>query len=347
MTDKRVLIILGAVVCMTALLCRPAQAEFEISPGINYTFGAITVSRSQIPQSGFPWVPSEGSAYSDISEVDPYNEIKFPLDIAMASLDLQYRNNDWELSVSYQHNINDPTKRIQGDEYGPESWTAEDGWSAVGNVTGVTTWSHTDLDAWIIDAKFRYTFYSTAHSADSETWSTNLFIGLGYSFKQYEYDGSLSTVDSTVGDYWRYAESDPGIDYKTKLSIPYFELGGSGSHNNISVEAGFGYSPIVNIKDTQDNRLMRIPGPFTADGDCKGRAFMAGMQISYYFTQHWALKTALDYTDIRAEGTQTTHQSSGYITTPAFVSWAETTFDNAEEITSQQTSISLKIDYQF
>lgn len=343
---------------IAVLLCvafsSPARAEFELDAGLGYMWGNNTMESGNIP-----W--GHGTAYyyagDDKTLVFPRTRIEFPLDVYVGSINAEYRSGNWVAKASLTMNINDPRSRAKDEEMAVAYWdSSEEHWyyktySGPGMEsfsTDVVQDVDVKLDAVLFNAKCLYRLFSYQAASPS---SFDCFFGIGYEQRDFDYSGDVREI--TKADYieeWTYAQSGPaGIDYTLKYTIPYLELAASGESEDIFVEARFGYSPFVTAEDSQDNYLGRFAGPYSADGDSDGYAYLAGLKMGYNLTPHWSINALFDYLKIRTDGEQTTTCAAGVAAagTDHELTWPDDVWENDEEITSEQYILTLGVGYRF
>lgn len=338
-------------VLLCAILTSPAQAELAFDIGIGYMWGNTTMESGNIP-----W--GHGTAYymdgnDNPTTVYPRTRIEFPLDVYLSSIKVAYRNDNWLAKALLAKDVNDPRSKAKDEEYAVAYWDSTEGegqWYYI-TVNGATVPDveqklDVEIDALMFDVSCLYKLYS--YQARS---SFECFFGMGYAQRDFDYSGEVRDV--TTADYigeWTYTQTgSPSIDYTVKYSIPYLALELSGQTENISAGFNFGYSPFVKAKDSQDNYLGRIAGPYSADGDCDGYAYMAGLNIRYDLTPHWSINALFDYLTIRTNGEQTTTCFAGEAAagTGHELSWTDDVWENDEKLTSEQYRFLLSTGYRF
>lgn len=353
MTKHFTTVIIVALFCV--LFSSPVRAEFEFTAGIGHIWGDNTMESGNIP-----WGHGTAS-YMDNGAptlVFPRTRIEFPLDVYMGSISAGYSSDNWVANASLKFNINDPQSRAKDEELAVAYWDSSAGhwWYNTYYGSGVQEAYATDvvqnldvdLDALIFNAEGLYRFYASRATAPS---SFECFFGIGYEQRDFEYSGEVRsiTVADDIND-WSYTQDRAsGIDYTIRYSIPYLVLAASGESENIFAQARFGYSPLTTAKDSQANYLGRFAGPYNADGDCDGSAYLAGLEMRFDLTPHWSINYVFDYLKIRTKGTQITTCAAGSAATGTAheLTWPEDVWKNDEEISSVQYTLTLGAGYRF
>lgn len=336
-----------------------AQAAFEINAGLGHLWGSTTMESGNIP-----WGQGTAVYYVDNEKVliYPRTSIDFPLDVFLASIDASYTIGNLGLKASVRTNLNDPNTKAIDNEMAVGYWDEEEnGWYYRVYSGGGQTYSadveqqlETELDAMIYEVRCRYAFYASQPIASSKSNAWWAYIGLGLDKRDYEFKGEVRRVSTAdfIGDKeWYYPQDGtPWIDYEVHYTIPFLELAGRGVRDNLSVDASVGYSPLVRVEDKQDNHLGRMAGPFTAEGDCKGVAYKAGLQASYGFTEQWSLGLAFDYLKVRTDGDQETVLQAGSTAIGGGAvewTWPNDSWKNDEKIYSEQYQLMLNLGFHF
>jgi hypothetical protein len=339
-----------------------AQAAFEINAGLGHLWGTTTMESGNIP-----W--GKGSNFYVVSDEDPTHvqvyprtSIDFPLDAFLASIEASYTIGNLGLKASVRTNLNDPKSKAIDNEMAVVYWDEEEnGWYYRVYSGGGQTYASdveqqldTELDAMMYEVRCRYAFYASHPMASSNSNAWWAYIGLGLDKRDYEFEGEVRRVSTAyfIGDKeWYYPQDGtPRIDYEVHYTIPYLELAGKGVRDNLSVDASVGFSPLVRVKDKQDNHLGRLAGPYTAEGDCKGVAYKASILANYSFTAQWSLGLAFDYLKVRTEGEQDTVCQAGSTAIGGGAverTWPDDAWENDEKIYSEQYQLMLNLGFHF
>lgn len=351
-------LLLCTCIPLMALPCWTAQAAFEINAGLGHLWGSTTMESGNIP-----W--GQGTANYSVDDkkvlIYPRTSIDFPLDVYLASIDASYTIGNFGLKAAVRTNLNDPNNKGIDNEMAVGYWDEDlNGWYYHVWSNGGQTYSadveqqlQTELEAMIYEVKLRYAFYSSPSAAASQANALWAYIGLGLDKRDYEFEttvDSVSTADFIGDNEWSYPqEGTPWIDYEVHYTIPYLELAARGVRDNLSVDASLGYSPLVRVEDEQDNHLGRIAGPYTADGNCKGVAYKAGVMVNYGFAAQWSLGLAFDYLKVITDGDQETTCAAGSTAIGGGIDWTwpEDTWENDEKIYSEQYQLMLNLGYHF
>ncbi len=230
----------------------------------------------------------------------PLSELKFPLDVYMASVggSIEFAEK-WKVNASVKKNINSDAGKMEDSDWG--IWYLD---SELPHMPGyspdsldIYSESDADLDALIMNINLLYKFY------EKSNWSFS--AGLGYIHQNFDYE--VSNLVQWYPSYYDYFGVDLGHDYVNGVvltyeviySIPYIELATEFKiKDKFSVGASIGYSPFVNVKD-EDNLILRSK---ISKGDCDGNAILLSLDGQYNLTESWFLTLLFNYTTVDADG---------------------------------------------
>jgi hypothetical protein len=335
-----------------------AKVEFEISPGIGYLTGDTTYAIGDIPPGQDPW--GRGPYF-------PVSELKFPLEVGLATLDAKITIDKLSISGGIRRNITDNAGNMRDYDWGIPFWDEDGehgpGWYVNVWTDGTHEWyfldieskskSEVDVMAW--EAKVDYRIFSYHYdykysdlfdgSTDHYKGDVRGFFGIGYEKRSFKYDCSLIRQWSPSGipnqDF--VGDGSTSITYDVDYSIPYAEFEVADTRGKLSIGMSVGYSPFVQAKD-EDDHLIRVPGPIYSKGDCTGHALKYAADVQYDVTPHWAVKFVFDYLYIRAFGDS---DSVIYAGSSGDRSWDSAAWTIDERIVSRESYMTLNISYRF
>jgi len=278
------------------------------------TIGIARLSGDTIYQIGGKYVtPSASGEYHF-----PISELEFPLDVWMVSVEGSKEFAEkWKVSVGAKINYAINAGKMKDSD-----------WLTLSNPAQLDVYSESDayLNALIMDIDIQYRFFERSN------WS--FIVGVGYIRQNFDYECKLNRQWSPSGlagyDYTGTGSVD--LTYEVTYSIPYMEIGIQFKFKNkVSLEASFGYSSIVNVKDL-DVHVLRSK---VSEGDCDGDAILFSLKGRYSFPRNWFLALQLDYTKIDTDGKQKQYTDGAWTAT----------ID--QEITSEQIFGVLSAGYAF
>lgn len=285
--------------------------------------------------------------YADGSSGDlhfPISELKFPLDVYMASVSASAEFKEkWKLVLNVKKNITEDAGTMEDSDWGywhngadlphaPGSTCDPDVCSE--DSLDIYSESDTELDALKIDVDLRYKFLTR----EIDNTNMSFFAGLGGIYENFDFE--ISDVDQWYPSYEDYFGVDLGHDkykgkvltYDIKYFIPYIKVGTAFTLiDTFGIEGSAAFSPYLIIKD-EDNHILRDK---VSKGELEGYAVMGSLEGRYNFSRHWFSKLEFNYMYLFAEGEQ--DQEIGG------ASFA--TID--EEITSEQMTALIKAGYSF
>ncbi len=282
------------------------------------------------------------SAHEDLRF--PISELKFPLDVYMASLSASAEFKEkWKLVINAKKNITDDAGSLEDSDWGywhdgadlphdPGSTCDPDKCSS--DSLDIYSESDAELDALIIDLDFRYRFFNKAFGKTS----LSFFAGAGHIYENFSYE--VSDLDQWYPSYKDYFGVNLGHDkvsgkvltYDISYFIPYIRVGTTFAvEDRLGIEGSLAFSPYLIIQD-EDNHILRDK---VSEGELEGAAIMLSLEGRYNFSRHWFTKLELNYMILYAEGEQ-----KQYIRSDHFA-----TID--EEITSEQLTVLLGAGYSF
>jgi outer membrane protease len=243
----------------------------------------------------------------------PLSELKFPLDVYMASLSASAEFKEkWRLAINVKKNITDDAGTMEDSDWGiwhmGEELPHKRGYVCnpeycSSDSLDIYSESDAELDALIIDQDFRYTFLNKAFRKTR----LSFFAGAGLIYENFNYE--VSNVDQWYPSYEDYfgveldhqKVSGKVLTYDIKYYIPYIKAGTSFAFlERFDVEGSFAISPYLIIKD-KDNHILRQK---ESEGELEGSAIMLSVEGRYIFLRHWFLKLALNYMGLYAKGEQ-------------------------------------------
>ena len=348
---RRILVV--ALVVWSTALSSPALAALFMDFGLEYSQGTTNMESGNIPWGMGMAYYLDGNDHPTL--ISPRTRIELPLNVTMAVIGAGFETKAWQVQAAVKTNLHDPSQKGEEEEFAVIFQDDAGAWwyqTLNGSVTpDVEARLDAELDAWVVDAKVRYAFYSYFPDPIEQNDWTKCYVGLGFEHQQFSYHCQTKsfTKASLIGE-WSYSPNGPlWMDYDVVYTIPYLELALAGRYHHISTVLSFGYSPRTWATDSQTNYLGRIAGPFSADGDCKGTTILAGLQVGYEINRHWLAQIGFDYRKINTDGDQDVVCAAGTMATgigPA-LSWPAESWSNDEEITSEQTAFGLQLAYRF
>ncbi len=274
----------------------------------------------------------------------PISELKFPLDVYMASLSASAEFKErWKLIINAKKNITDAAGTMEDSDWGywhdgadlphdPGSTCDPD--RCYPDSLDIYSESDAELEALIVDVDFRYRFFNKAFSKTR----LSFFAGAGHIYEKFSYE--VSDVDQWYPSYQDYFGVDLGHDevsgkvltYDIKYFIPYIKAGTTFAvMDRLGIEGSFAFSPYLIIKD-EDNHILRDK---ISEGELEGYAIMFSLEGRYNFSKHWYTKLEINYMNLYAEGEQEQSIGGAHFAT----------ID--QEITSEQMTALLKAGYSF
>ncbi len=263
-------------------------------------------------QIGFPVTDSSGTYRGYF----PFSELRFPLHVYMAVLDITVITEKFKIEAGYKRNITRDTGYMEDSDW----ITPED--------TG-------RLDIYS-ESKTKFTgnngslsvFYSVMQRD-----SFLLYFGAGliyqdYAFESFDTDQWYPSQPSLPHDYV------PGktITYDVTFYIPYLGLHATCNPlAQLHLGATLGISPRTVAKD-RDVHLARDP-VIIAEGDYTGFSFILGMEADYYISDTIFFHAKIEYLSIDVSGEQYNTEDSD---------WWET----RAEIKSAQLALSVSAGYR-
>ncbi|MBI5665601.1 MAG: omptin family outer membrane protease [Nitrospirae bacterium] len=272
------------------------------------------------------------------------SELKFPLDVYMASLSASAEFVErWKLAINVKKNITRDAGKMKDSDWGiwhlgepllhDQNSTCSPNKCSTDSLD-IYSESDAELDALIIDFDFRYRFVDTAFSKTR----LSFFAGIGQMYENFSFE--VSDLDQWYPSYQDYFGIDPAhqkvsgkvLTYDIYYFIPYIRAGSAFTvMDKLGIEGSLAFSPYLKIFD-EDDHILRDK---VSEGELEGTAVMFSLEGRYNFSRHWSAKLGLDYMTLQAEGEQKQHTGGVHTAT----------ID--EEITSEQLTILLKADYSF
>jgi outer membrane protease len=265
-------------------------------------------------QIGYPYTDDSGT----YGGYFPFSELRFPLNIYMATFDLTLMTEKFKIQAGYAHNITDDTGYMEDSDWTTPSDTSQ---------LDVYSESETTFKG---DTCSMSIYYSIMQRDGFVFFLGGGFLYQDYSFESFDTDQWYPSNPSQAHDY----VSGKTITYDVTFYIPY--AGVNASYNMFSdlyIGARIAISPYTVVKD-KDVHLARSPVR-TAEGDYTGFSFILGLEAEYYFSDTIFFRTAFDYLYVSVSGDQHTTETDG--------DWWETT----AEIKSSQMSFNLSLGYRF
>lgn len=248
--------------------------KFDITAGI------VKLSGDTTYRIGYPvnWV------YFEAEEgYFPFSELEFPLDVYLGSIEFSFEANKWKFSLCVQKEITNDAGDMKDSD-----WVTP---SDPGRLDVYST-SDTNLNVLIWDINFRRQFYKTSN------WS--FLAGIGYLRENFDFESRLKRQYSPSGlpGYDAVGDGSVGIIYEITYDIPYLEVGTQFNlKEKFSLEASFGYSPIVKVKNKDQHLLINRVN----EGDLEGDAFLFSLEGRYGFFKNWFLELQFDYRMIETD----------------------------------------------
>ena len=266
----------------------------------------------------------------------PLSELKWPLDVWMATVGVGADLGNFSLSGEVSHSLTSDAGDMEDSDWG--IFFLDSGGNPFFRTDSkdIFSTSETDLTALTFDLRARY------WALRKEGWS--LGVGAGFLYENFDFEASNVNQYSPTAvpvyglpfDPYEATVSGLGITYEVTHTIPFIEVAAAGRlGERVSVEASLGYSPIAMAEDTDDHVLRSK----LSKGDCDGTAFMAGIDARFDITERWFAGAGFDYISISTDGTQTQNFYAGENVGLVL------TID--QEITSSQTYFFLEAGYSF
>ena len=274
---------------------------------------------------------------------DPLSELKWPLDVVLASLGGQAEFGRFsvrgEISKNVTSNAGDMEDSDWGVYYGTYGPNPAPGYNFSSSTKDVYSTSSTELDALILDFRGRFAVWQ------GERFSTKVGLGLRYqNFSMVASDVHQSSP--TFYDYHLdkvlpsdpYAYDNPGkvATYEVTYTIPFAEVSGLYRFGTmLSLESALGFSPFVQASD-RDDHLLRSK---LSEGSDTGIAWLFDLKLRLQATTHWFAAAGVSGLFISTHGTQKQSyyggEDVGY----------QATID--QKITSSQVYSSLEVGFSF
>jgi outer membrane protease len=235
---------------------------------------------------------------------DPLSELKWPLDVVVASLGGQAEAGRFSLRGEVMKNATDNAGDMEDSDWGVY-YDLSDGDPAFSPYSkDVFSTSGTDLDLLILDVRGRYSV------VQGPQFSATVGLGLRYqkfslvasdvhqyspTFYTYGLDG-VFTSDPFAADV-----SGPGIDYEVTYTIPFAELSVLYRFGAmLRLEGSLGYSPFVQASDRDDHLLRQK----LSEGSDTGSAWLLDLTLRLQATKHWFAAGGVSGLFIDPSGTQ-------------------------------------------
>ena len=258
------------------------------------------------------------------------SELEFPLDVPVWGVKgiLGYKNVSSDLNETARLTFTYLTNTSQdAGKMKDSDWIDSDGHDGV----DIYSESDAELKAEILAFDYLYNLYP------------NQLVSFGplagyqiYKFKYRVYN----TVQVGYGPYSSTAgasASTKTLDYYVKYEAIYLGVGlVSGNIQDLTFNAGFGYSPWAKAKDRDDH----IQRKKLSEGNARGNAYIFKGDAEWRFTSQWSLQVTGQYQKFNTDGTQ--HQT--FYDDPAL---ADTTYDVDDKISAENYFITAGIAYYF
>ncbi len=272
-----------------ALLCAPQMplASSSLPSQLDMALGLEAMGGESSYAIGGTAVYADGGSSS---EIFPMSELKWPLDIGLARLDLGWTFSPaWRISGSLRTNLTDPDGQI----------TDRD-WLTPELPQRLDVYSESDvssLDALIFDIAAEWTFWQRA------LWS--LYAGAGWQRQHFEYQGRTVFQRSPSGlSGYAFQGGGTGLAYELTYSMPYLLLGSEYQLlPQLRLAGSVALAPSVSA---EDETLLPLRSK-RAEGDLDGSALMLDLSGIYYLTPWWHVKAGLHQVWIDLDGEQ--HQT--------------------------------------
>jgi hypothetical protein len=236
----------------------------------------------------------------------PLSELKFPLDVYMASLGgTVYFGKKWNISLNAKMNITDDAGTMEDSDWGIY-WLQGCSYCSRDSLD-IYSESDAELDAYIIDIDFSFRFYNKAF----EKSELSFFLSYGYMYEFFDF--VVSDVDQWYPSDLAYFGTDGGHDivsgevllYEIDYHMPFI-----GIKSVYKIKDTFSLEPAlkgsyVYVTD-YDDHLLRDK---VSEGKLEGFGIIASLKGRYDFKEHYFSTLSIDYLYIEVDGDQ--NQSFG------------------------------------
>ncbi|MCP4136542.1 MAG: omptin family outer membrane protease [bacterium] len=235
--------------------------------------------------------------------VDPISQLEFPLNVFMASLDVELTFSDTvRLHVNGKKSINSSSGKMEDSDWG--IWFSAGNYWADSKSLDVFSESDSSLNSFMIDGDVQFNIIHRR--------KVSCYFGAGLFYQNMQFD--ISNLDQSYPSYSRYSGnlssqysghtyiSGTGITYDVEYFIPYLVLSPEVSITNDFIVSGrLGFSPYVIANDVDDHILRSKK----MTGKSSGTAFLINLRAQYYFSSYFYIKLYLDSLLVDTVGEQT------------------------------------------
>jgi outer membrane protease len=270
---------------------------------------------------------------------DPISELKWPLDVVLASLGGQAEIGRFSLLGEISKNVTSDAGLMEDSDWGVYYDLSGRNPLFGPSSKDIFSTSSTDLDALIADVRGRCAVWRGARFSAA--------LGLGFRYQKFsivasnlhQYSPTFEAygLDSVFpSDPFAADVHGPALDYEVTYTIPYAELSGRYRFGTLlSLEASLGYSPLVAARD-RDDHLLRAK---LSEGSDNGSAWLVDLSLRLQASRHWFVTAGASGLFIDTSGTQQQSfyggENVGYRATIE------------QTITSSQLCGSLEVGYSF
>jgi len=240
----------------------------------------------------------------------PISELRFPLEVYMAYLGVQYAATErFRTSVKAKTNINRDAGVMRDSDWGYYKLMGKD-WGEK-NSLDIFSESETRLGALIVDASIAYRVMKRK--------SLNIDVGAGFLYQRFNY--TISDIDQWYPSYSRYSAyiaADPELSkysyedhvivhgivatYDIDYYIPYVTFSPYVNlYGKVEIKLDFMVSPWLKSKDADDHILRSK----IATGDSTGMGIATRLGLRFFIEERFHVALGFCYSFIRAEGRQT------------------------------------------
>ncbi len=252
----------------------------------------------------------------------PISQLKFPIDVYMASLSLRF-NIAEKFSLGFQVKNNDLNGALKFNSYSgkmkdtdwgywyldSERYPTNKYW-ALPNTIDIYSTSDAKLSALIINGDFLYQIVKTQRFS--------LRFGVGFLYQNLDF--TISNLDQWYPSYPLYAsnilatygagssvyglhigQSGKVLTYQIKYYFPYLKMAASvNATERLCISPALEYSPLVRAKD-RDDHLLRSK---ISKGESFGYSMTLSCRADYRFGSRLVIGATFSYTMIDTEGHQ-------------------------------------------
>lgn len=310
--------------------------------GVDVEIGLERFCGYTLYQIGGKIVTPEGS--SSAYGHSPISQLKFPIDVYMASLSLRF-NIAEKFSLGFQVKNNDLNGALKFNSYSGKMkdtdwglWYLDGQPWALPNTIDIYSSSDARLSALIVNGDFLYQIAKTQRFL--------LRFGVGFFYQNLDYTITnlyqwypsypLYASFMTIQDALPVGQSGKVLTYQIQYYFPYLKAAaGVNVTERLCISPALEYSPLVRAKD-RDDHLLRSK---ISKGESFGYSVTISCKADYRFGSRLVIGATFSYTMIDTEGHQ--KQAGPYESSPIIVPYGR--IEN--KIESKQFLAGLSIGY--